>query len=128
MSLALWMLPAAALLPYVTVGVAKFGGGGSGYDNSRPRAWTERLAGWRQRAEWAHRNHFEAFPPFAAGVLAASIRHVSGGWIDLLAGGFVACRLGYTAAYVGDLPGTRSLAWALGLGCVVGLFLTAAAS
>ena len=126
MSFAVWMVLAAALLPYATVGVAKFAGSGSGYDNSRPRAWTERLSGWRQRGEWAHRNHFEAFAPFAAGVLAANARHAADGWTDLLAGGFVACRLAYTAAYFADRAALRSLAWAAGLACVVGLFVLAA--
>ncbi len=120
------MLLAAALLPYLTVGAAKFGGSGSTYDNRRPRAWTERLAGWRQRAEWAHRNHFEAFPPFAAGVLVASFEHAPAGWTDLLAGVFVASRLAYTVAYCADRPLLRSGAWGVGLLCVVGLFLVAA--
>lgn len=124
MTLALWMLPAAALLPYVTVAMAK--ASRSGYDNARPRLWTEGLQGWRQRAEWAHRNHFEAFPPFAAAVLAAQLRGAGDGWTDLLACGFVALRVGYTVAYAADRPGLRSILWFGGIGCVTVLFCRAA--
>jgi uncharacterized MAPEG superfamily protein len=124
LDIALWMLPAAALLPYVTVGIAK--AGRSGYDNALPRQWTEGLRGWRQRAEWAHRNHMEAFPPFAAAVLAAQLRGAGDGWTGLLACGFVALRIGYTAAYIADRPGLRSILWFGGVGCVAVLFCRAA--
>ena len=116
------MLLAAALLPYLTVALAK--GGRSGYDNARPREWSDRLQGWRRRADWAHRNHFEAFAPFAAGVLLAGQRGApSPGAVDALAAGFVACRVGYTAAYVLDRPVLRSVFWFVAIGCVVALFL-----
>jgi uncharacterized MAPEG superfamily protein len=59
MTFAYWMLLAAALLPYFTVGLAKSGG----FDNHAPRPDLENLTGWRRRADWAHRNHFEAFLP-----------------------------------------------------------------
>lgn len=76
------------MLPYGTVGIAKFSGGG--YDNAAPRQWTEGLQGWPRRMEWAHRNHFEAFPAFAAGVLVAHVTGVAE-TADWLAGAFVAC-------------------------------------
>ena len=112
------------MLPYVTVGLAK--AGGPGYDNAAPRIWTDRLHGWRQRAEWAHRNHLEAFPPFAAAVLAAELRGMGDGLTDLLAGTFVALRVGYTAAYILDRPAIRSLLWFGAVGCVATLFCRAA--
>ena len=115
------MLLVAALLPYLTVALAK--GGRSGYDNARPRDWSDRLQGWRRRADWAHRNHFEAFAPFAAGVLLAGQRGASPGAVDALAAGFVAFRVGYTAAYVLDRPVLRSALWFLAIGCVIALFL-----
>lgn len=121
MQIAYAMVLAAALLPYVTVGLAK--AGGSGYDNARPRDYTERLAGWRRRAEWAHRNHFEAFAPFAAGVLVAGQRGTAPGVVDALAAAFVVFRIGYTAAYLADWPTLRSALWALALACVIALFV-----
>lgn len=120
MTFALWTILAAAILPYATVAFAKFGG--AGYDNAAPRQWTERLEGWRRRAEWAHRNHFEAFPAFAAAVLVAHLVNAPGPWADGLAGGFILFRAGYTLAYVADRPGLRSVCWFLAFGCVVGLF------
>lgn len=120
MSVALWTLPAAALLPYVTVALAK--GSGANYDNPAPRPWTEGLAGWRQRAEWAHRNHFEAFAPFAASVLAATLNGRSQLAADVLSGTFIAARVGYTVAYVADQPALRSVLWFIGLGCTLALF------
>src|ERR1700726_3708313 len=68
MTFAYWMLIAAAMMPYLTVALAKSAGG---IDNRAPRPSLERLSGWRQRADWAHRNHFEAFPPFASAVFLA---------------------------------------------------------
>lgn len=120
MTFAFWTLLIAALLPYVTVGFAKFGG--PGYDNAAPRQFLDGLGGWRSRADWAHRNHFEAFAPFAAGVLVAHLVHAPQGRVDLLAGMFLLLRLGYTAAYLADLPSLRSVFWALGFACVVALF------
>ena len=120
MSFALWTLPTAALLPYVTVAFAK--GSGAGYDNAAPRAWSAGLHGWRQRAEWAHRNHFEAFGPYAAAVIVAMLGGRHAGAVDLLAGAFIAARIGYTAAYVADRPGLRSVLWFIGLGCTLALF------
>ena len=115
------MVLAAALLPYVTVGLAKVGR--SGYDNARPRDYAERLEGWRRRAEWAHRNHFEAFAPFAAGVLIAGQRGTAPGVVDALSAAFVALRVGYTAAYLADRPALRSALWALALACVIALLV-----
>lgn len=121
MTFALWMILAAAMLPYVTVAAAKFGG--AGYDNAAPRRWTETLQGWRQRMEWAHRNHLEAFPPFAAAVLVSHVTDAPAMWADGLASAFIVLRAGYTFTYAADRPGLRSVLWFLALGCVVGLFV-----
>lgn len=120
MTFALWMILVAAVLPLLTTGLAKYGGGG--YDNATPRRSLEALQGWRARADWAHRNHFEAFAPFAAGVLTATIVHAPQGRVDALAGAFIVVRLAYTAAYVFDRPTLRSALFACGFACVVGLF------
>src|SRR5205085_3749560 len=110
MTFAYWMLIAAAMLPYVTIALAKSAGG---IDNRAPRRSLETLSGWRQRADWAHRNHFEAFPAFAASVLVAELTHAPQGRIDLLAGIFVVLRLLYTALYIADQAILRSIVWSL---------------
>ena len=119
MTFAYWMLLLAALLPYLTVGLAKSGG----VDNRAPRVGLEGLSGWRRRADWAHRNHFEAFPAFAAAVLVAELAHAPQARIDLLAGIFVALRLVYTGLYIADQATLRSIVWALGFVAVIWLFV-----
>ncbi|MFC7553984.1 MAPEG family protein [Pseudoroseomonas wenyumeiae] len=121
MTLANWMILAAALLPYLAAVIAK--AGAAGFDNSAPRAWLEQQGGYRQRADWAQRNHFEAFPPFAAAVILAQMAGAPQGRIDLLALAFVLLRLAYTGAYLANLATLRSLLFGLGIGCVVWLFL-----
>lgn len=123
MSIALWSVLFAALLPYLTVGIAKFSGGG--YDNSHPRDWATRLAGRRARAHAAHQNHFEFFPFFAIAVLIAEWKAGSGS-ADRLALAIIACRLAYTAAYLGDRPNLRSLMWFLALAGTAALFVIGA--
>ena len=119
MHLAYWMILIAVLLPYVMTGLAKSGGG---IDNKQPRVGQDGLQGWRQRADWAHRNHFEALPAFAAGVLVAELAHAPQFWIDSLAVLFVLFRCNYSVAYVADRAGLRSASWAGGLLCVIALF------
>lgn len=125
MTFAYWMILAAAFLPYLTILLAKAGGG---IDNRAPRRDLANLTGWRQRAEWAHRNHFETFAPFAAAVVVAELAHVAQPTIDTLAGAFVALRIVYTALYIADRARLRSLCWSLGFLCVIALFVAGAVS
>ena len=124
MTVALWAILAASLLAPLCAGLAK--AGAPGFDNAAPRAWLARQTGWRQRADWAQRNHLEAFPPFAVAVLVAAVAGAPQRAADLLAVLFVLLRLGYTAAYVFDRPTLRSILWTLGFLCVLGLFVIAA--
>jgi uncharacterized MAPEG superfamily protein len=117
------MILAAAFLPYVTIFLAK---NGARIDNRAPRLSLEKLKGWRRRAEWAHRNHFEAFAPFAASVIVAELAQAPQNRIDVLAGVFILARLAYTALYIGDKPAARSIVFVLGWICVVALFVIGA--
>jgi len=127
-TLAYWMILAAAMVPYLGTYYAKFAGGGAKtYDNHAPRAQVDGLPAQRRRAYWAELNGFETFPPFAAGVIVAHLARAPQLWIDALAVIFVALRLTYTALYIYDKSTARSVVWAAGLGCVVGLFVAAAA-
>lgn len=123
MTLAIAMVLATAVLPYICTAAAKFGG--PGYDNADPRAFLSGLTGWRARADAAQRNAFEAFPAFAAAVLAAQYAHAPQGRIDLLACTFVAARVLHAITYVAGIAWLRSVAWAVGFTCVVMLFLSA---
>jgi uncharacterized MAPEG superfamily protein len=122
MPIAYWCVLIAGLMPVLTVGSAKFG---RRYDNHNPRTWLDKLDGWRKRADSAHKNHFEAFPFFAAGVIIAQQMHVAQGTIDLLAMTFIASRIVYTLLYLYDLAMMRTLSWVVGYGCVIALFVRA---
>jgi uncharacterized MAPEG superfamily protein len=118
MTFAYGMIVVAMFLPYAAVVLAKSGG----VDNHAPRATFAALTGWRQRADWAHRNHFEAFAPFAAAVIVAELAHVAQAKIDIAAGAFIALRIVYTGLYIADLATLRTIAWSLGFICVLALF------
>ena len=120
MTFAYWMLMVAIMLPYLTIALAKSAGG---IDNHAPRPSLESLSGWRQRADWAHRNHFEAFPAFAAAVFVAELAHAPQTRIDQLAGIFVLLRVIYTALYLADQATLRSVVWSLGLITIIWLFV-----
>jgi uncharacterized MAPEG superfamily protein len=124
MTTAYWCVLAASLIPYFTVAVAKSKGD---FDNAAPREWLASQEGFRKRALWAHQNAFEAFPPFAAGVIIAHLATAPQVWIDFLAIGFIVARIAYSLLYILDKPTLRSIVWILGVGCVAGLFIVAAA-
>lgn len=123
MTIAYWCVVLAAFLPVIWVGVAKFGA--EDYDNERPRPSLDRLTGWAQRANWAQLNSYEAFPPFAAGVIIAHLTGTQQSTIDILAGIFLACRVAHGGVYIGNYPAIRSVVWILGFLAMVGLYIAA---
>ena len=124
MTLALWCLMVAALLPIACAGIAKWGF--AGFDNHRPREWLARQQGWRARAHSAQQNSWEALAIFAPAVLSAHLVGAPQRRVDLLALGFIAVRLAYIACYLGDRASLRSLVWMLGLGLSIALFVVGA--
>lgn len=125
MTFAYWCVLVAALLPYATVALAKYD---RRYNNRSPRDWEAGLEGRARRAVFAHQNHFEAFPPFAAGVVIAHLAGTPQLPVDVLAAAFIAARVAYTWAYLADRHYLRSLLWMAGFACVIGLFAGAAVS
>lgn len=121
MTIALWCVLVASLLPYVLAALSKVG---RPYDNALPRVANHK--GWQQRADWAQQNAWEAFAPFAAAVLIAHWIKVPQSRIDLLAILFIVFRIGHAAAYLANLPSLRSLVWAAGFACVIGLYVASA--
>jgi len=124
-SFAYWCILAAALLPYLFTGLAK---SSSRFDNRAPRDYLAATGGWRKRAHWAQLNGFEAFPPFAAGVLVAQQVQAPAASVNWLAGLFILFRLLHGLLYIADRATLRSLAWLGGIICVVGLFVAAASA
>ena len=126
MDVSLWCVFATFLLIYLTrLPVLIATQRQEGYvELANPREQQARLRGLGSRAQAAHQNTLEAFPPFAAAVIIA---HVAGGdapLTDALAIGFVVLRVLYVGAYLADLNPWRTLVWTGGLLCVVGLFLS----
>ena len=124
MSIAYWCILVAAALPYLLVLVAK---AGPGYNNRNPRAWIAKQTDYKvQRANAAHLNAFEAFAPFAAGVLMAQAASVDATLVTRLSLAFIAFRILHGLFYLGDKPLLRSLSWLGGIVCVAWLMVVAA--
>jgi uncharacterized MAPEG superfamily protein len=125
MSIALATVLIAGILPVLTVGIAKASApkASGGYNNRSPRDWAETLNGYQRRAYAAHQNHFEFFPLFAIAVLVARAEGPSR-LVDGIAVLCILARLVYTAAYLGDKPRLRSLAWTVGWFGAVTIFIT----
>lgn len=120
MSIAYWCVLAAALIPYLTVGIAKRAGR---YDNANPRA-PGTYDGLALRAHSAHENGFETFPFFAVAVLVASgaapDAHLPA--LDALALAWLALRLVYVGVYLANLASLRSLVWAAAFLLTIAIF------
>lgn len=115
----------AAFLPYLWVAVAK--ASGERYDNRDPRRWQERQQSQRSlRANAAQLNSYEAFAPFAAGVIMAQLAGVPHTQIGTLAIVFVVFRILHGLLYVSGHHMLRSAAWAGGFVCVLWLLVQAA--
>jgi uncharacterized MAPEG superfamily protein len=123
MTTAYWCVLVAGLLPYLATVTAK---AGARFDNRHPREWLARQTGWRARANAAQLNGFEAFPLFAAAVLVAHQVGAPQGRVDMLALTFVAARLAYLACYLADVHWLRSVAWFVGIGSAVAIFVAGA--
>jgi uncharacterized MAPEG superfamily protein len=124
MTIALWCVLAAALMPYLATSIAK--AGGERYDNRDPRAWLDRQDGWRVRANHAQLNGFEAFPFFAVSVIVAQMLQAPQDRVDALALIFIAVRCVYLVSYIADWHWARSIAWLLGWFACILLFVSGA--
>lgn len=123
MLFALWSILFAAILPLVWVVVAK---AGAPYDNRRPRESLAAVTGYRQRANWAQQNAWEAFAPYAAAMIVAWLAGVSAIQLNVAAAVFICARILHGVMYVANLATLRSVVWLVGFGTVVYLFITAA--
>jgi uncharacterized MAPEG superfamily protein len=94
-----------------------------GLDNNNPRDQQARLTGLGRRANAAHQNMLEAFPIFAAGILASVHARVDPELIVALAGTFISLRALYIVFYLADKATARSAVWSLALLCSSALIL-----
>jgi len=122
MSIALWCVLVAGLLPLLATSIAK--AGGSRYNNRDPREWLEKQDGFLRRADNAQKNSFEAFPFFAVAVIVAQLTQAPADRVDQFALIFVAARVAYIALYVADWHYARSVAWLIGVIATVVIFVS----
>lgn len=128
MTVAFWCVLIAILLPLICSVIAKVSSGkfrpGHNHD---PRDFLDRLEGLPRRAHAAQLNGFEVLPGFAAAVIIA---HIAGNaqlvTIDVLAVLFITSRLLFIIFYLADLAVMRSIAFLVGLGLIIGLFVASA--
>ena len=73
MTVALWCILIAFLLPYLCIAIAKAGGKYRLSDNHDPRDFLDSLEGAPRRAYAAQLNSFEIAPFFAAAVIVAHL-------------------------------------------------------
>ncbi len=121
----------AALMPIVCAGIAKSGTfskppSQGGYDNNAPREWMARQQGWRQRANAAQANCFEALPFFIGAVLLAQQAGAAQGRVDALAMGFIVLRSAYIGCYLRDWALARSVLFVAAFAVNVVLLLSGA--
>jgi uncharacterized MAPEG superfamily protein len=96
---------------------------GHGYDNHDPRGQQARLEGWGKRANAAHMNAFEAFPPFAIAVVLCVLTHSNETWTTALAVTHTVARLAYPALYIANVAAIRSIVWSIGMLCTLALLM-----
>lgn len=124
MTIAYWCVLAVILMPYIWTITAK--SSAPKFDNNQPREWLGKLQGKGARAHSAQMNSFEAMPGFIGAVIIAHLAGAPQHQIDLLALNFVVLRLIYGYLYMADHATLRSAIWALGVACVVALFVISA--
>lgn len=124
MTLGLWSIFCAGLLPYFATAFAKWGF--ENYDNNNPRQWLANQTGFRARANAAQANCFESFPFFAAAILVATYTKAPQDDINLLAITYLLARISFIACYLLDKAGLRSLCWSVGVLAIIGLFVISA--
>ena len=121
MTIALYCVLAAGLMPILWTGVAKVRG--PRYNNFNVRLWQGKLEGAAQRAHAAHLNSFEAFPLFAAAVIVAQMTGADQARIDMLALSFIGLRVLYGILYIADKATLRSLVWMAAMVCTIMIFV-----
>jgi uncharacterized MAPEG superfamily protein len=114
MTILIWCLFSAALLPYLAkVPVASAMNKLDGYDNNHPRSQQAKLTGYGARALAAHQNAFESLIIFAPAVLLAVATNTITQSIELLAITHVIARIFYNLLYLFNIGILRSIVWSI---------------
>lgn len=128
MTVPLWCLLIVTFLPFLWAFTAvhlrrrQFGF----IDNRHPRQQQAQLTGAGARAVAAQQNAWEALAMFTAAVFAAHVNGATAGQAATAGMLFVAARIAHGLFYLADLDKLRSLAFGVGAGAVIWLFVLAA--
>ncbi len=109
----------AAVAPYLLVLSGRIG---ARVDVKQPRLSSDAQTGWRRRSYWAHLNAFEAFAPFAVGVILCRLENVPSWKVANVGLAFVALRILHAALYLADKGSARFFIFCLGCACTVWLY------
>ena len=128
MTLALFCILLAAILPIVCAGLAKgrdmnVSHKDGGYDNRNPRDWLAKQQGFKRWAQAAQENSWEALPFFAAAVIVSHMLGVIGWLPNALAVAFIVLRVVYIWLYVTAQQRARSLVWSAAFFVNIAIFL-----
>ncbi len=124
MSILIYSLLIAALLPYITkLPLAYAMHQIDGYDNKHPREQQARLEGFGARALAAHQNAFESLIIFAAAITTALATNHTESLIQNLALIHIAARILYPIFYMMNWDILRSTIWTVGLFSSIAIIL-----
>ena len=125
MTMPLWCLLIAVLLPNVLAGIGGYYRSRlpGGLDNNNPREQAKALTGAGARAYAAQQNAWEALATFTVAVLTAHVLGADPAMSARLAIGWVAFRVLHAACYLADWGAARSLMHVGAVVCAVWLFL-----
>lgn len=123
MTIAFWCVLAAGILPQLSGLYAK---ASRDYDNEHPRDFLAAQQGAKARANAAMQNGYEGLALFIGAVIIAHFLQADQARIDMLALGYIGLRVIYCIVYIKGLGTIRSMVWALGTACIIGLFVIAA--
>lgn len=127
MTIPLWCLLVAVILPYAWLGPAasarkaQFGS----LDNKQPRQQVAKLEGKGARAYAAHQNAFEALAVFAPAVLVAHVTQADPKLSAILAVVWVVCRVLHGVLYIADVDMARSGVFFVAFLSAIGQFVLA---
>ncbi|MDQ0315203.1 MAPEG family protein [Amorphus orientalis] len=121
MSIAMWCLVIASLMPFAAVYPAK---ADPELDNRDPRARHAEQSGFRRRAYAAHQNCWEAFLLFGVAVIVAEMNGGPQPAINALAIVFIVVRIAYVLSYLKGMNLIRSGLWSAGWLLAMAIFLS----
>jgi uncharacterized MAPEG superfamily protein len=113
MTVAYWCLIVVIVVTYTFTGIAKFAK--TGYNNSCPREYLEKLTTWHKRAYWAHLNSLEVLPQFIGALIIAHTMGMPQQYIDIAAVTFTILRILYGIFYMLNKSSSRSCCWLAGM-------------